>query len=80
LTKNFKRKNMIKVTITNKGRAVNAQSTKIGAIQEAMSALSEEERQQLYAILEKLFEKALGQLGINVATGLGEFGHHRRGE
>jgi len=63
--KDLDRKNMIRVTITEKGREAVRHTRKMESIQKIMSSITEEEHQQLKAILEKLWDKALGELGID---------------
>ena len=63
--KDLDRKNMIRVTITEKGRKAVHNTRKLESIQEIMSSLTKEEHQQLRVILEKLWDKALGELGID---------------
>ena len=59
------RKNMIRVTITEKGRKAVHDTKKMESIKKIMSSLTKGEHQQLRAILEKLWNKALGELGID---------------
>ena len=61
-TKDLEKKNLVRVSMTEKGRQVYQQSTKRKSIHKMMSCLSEEERQQLMASLEKLRNRALGEL------------------
>jgi DNA-binding MarR family transcriptional regulator len=61
-TKDLERKNMVRVSITEKGRQAYEQSTKRKSIHKVMSSLSQEERQQLRSYLERLRNKALGDL------------------
>ena len=51
--------------LTEKGRQVYHQVNKRTFALDAMSALSEEERQQLVSCLEKILNKALKMLGIS---------------
>ena len=62
--KDLDRKNMVRVELTDKGRKAYRQSTKKESIHRLMSCLSEEDRQQLRAPLEKLCRKALEELGV----------------
>jgi len=64
MSKDLERKNLIKVTITEKGQAAYELSTKGEAIHHIMSSLSQEERQRMYVALEVLLEKALVLRGI----------------
>jgi len=61
-TKDLERKNLVRVSITEKGRQAYQQSTKRKSIRKLMSVLSREERQQLGSYLERLRNKALGEL------------------
>jgi DNA-binding MarR family transcriptional regulator len=63
--KDLDRKNMIRVTITEKGREAVHNTKKMESIQKIMSSLTKGEHQQLRATLEKLWDKALEGLGIN---------------
>ena len=62
------RKNLIRITITNKGKKAYRQVAKREAIHSLMSCLSQEERQQLKATLEKLWNSAVEELGANGKT------------
>ena len=64
-TKDLHKKNLVRVTITEKGQKIYNQSSKIKAIHRIMSALSEEERRQLQTSLEKLRSKAIKDLGMD---------------
>jgi DNA-binding MarR family transcriptional regulator len=61
-SKDLEKKNMVRVSITEKGRQVYEQSTKRKSIHKVISSLSREERQQLGSYLERLRNKALGEL------------------
>ena len=63
--KDLDRKNMIRVTITEKGREAVHDIKKMESLHEIMSSLTKEEHQQLRTILEKLWDKALEELGIS---------------
>jgi len=63
-SKDLERGNLVRVRITEKGRQAYQQSTKRKSIRKVMSVLSEEERQQLMASLEKLRNRALKELRI----------------
>ena len=58
-------KNLTRIILTDKGEQAYHQSIKREATNEIMSTISEEERQQLKACLEKIQDAALRQLGIN---------------
>ena len=63
-TKDLKRKNLVRVTLTEKGQQAHYQSSKVESIRQIMSSLSEEERQQLGSCLKTLRDRALKELGI----------------
>ncbi len=67
-TKDLDRKNLVRITLTEKGKKAYAQSLRRESIQEIMSTLSKEERQQLSSCLEKLRDKALFVLGKSKKT------------
>jgi len=58
-TRDSARKNVIRVTITDKGRQAHNDSMKLESVHRIMSCLSKEERQQLWSILQKLRDEAL---------------------
>ena len=62
LTKDTKRKNLTRITITEKGREAYVKSMVRKSIHNIMSIISEEEQQQLRAIMMKLLTKALEEL------------------
>lgn len=64
--KDLDRKNLVRVTLTEKGQQAYHRSTKRRSIREIMSCLSEEEHQQLTSCLERLRNKALKELGVNL--------------
>jgi len=63
--KDLDRKNMVRVTLTEKGQQIYRQSNKRRFIRKIMSCLSEEEHQQLTSCLERLRNKAFKELGVN---------------
>ena len=63
-TNDLERRNMIRISVTEKGRQAYGQSTKRKSIHKVMSSLSEEERQQLMASLRKLRDRAFKELRI----------------
>jgi DNA-binding MarR family transcriptional regulator len=63
-TKDLERRNLIRVSITEKGRQAYEHSTKRKSIHKMISSLSEEERQQLMASLKKLRNRALKELRV----------------
>jgi DNA-binding MarR family transcriptional regulator len=64
-TKDLHRKNLVRVTITEKGYKALNKSKDRKAIHRAMAAIPEEERQKFYNQLEKIRDKALRQAGIS---------------
>jgi len=62
--KDLDRRNLVRVMLTDKGHEAYYQSAERESTQNIMSALSEEERQQLGSCLWKLRAKALKELGI----------------
>jgi DNA-binding MarR family transcriptional regulator len=58
-TKDLPKKNLVRVRVTEKGQKIYKQSLKRKPIHQIISALSEEERQQLDSLLKKLRTKAL---------------------
>ena len=58
-TRDLDRKNVIRVTMTEKGRQAYDNSRKLESIHRIMSCLSKEERQHLRSYLEKLRSEAL---------------------
>jgi len=63
--KDLDRKNMIRIAMTEKGKKAYQQTIKRDSIHKVMSCLSPEERRQLRANLEKLWNKALEELGLD---------------
>ena len=63
-TKDLPRKNLIRVSLTDKGKQAYYQSTKIESIRQIMSSLSEQERQQLSLCLDTIRNRALKELGM----------------
>jgi DNA-binding MarR family transcriptional regulator len=62
--KNLPRKNMVRVTITEKGQAAYHKSAERASMHEVMAILSENERKELWTLLEKLRDKSLKLAGI----------------
>jgi len=62
-SKDLGRKNMVRVSITEKGRQAYTHCIKRESIHNIMSVLSKAESQQLNLYLEKLLNKALATLG-----------------
>lgn len=57
------RKNMVRVTLTEKGKQAYRNSSRIKSIRNIMSTLTHEQRSQLASFLETLQGKALEELG-----------------
>ena len=62
--KDLDRKNMIRIEITDKGREAVHNAKKAESVHKIMAVLSKEEHQQLRAIMQKLWDKALEELRI----------------
>ncbi|MCH8865013.1 MAG: winged helix DNA-binding protein [Chloroflexi bacterium] len=62
--KDLKRKNMIRIEVTDKGREAVHNAKKIEPVHKIMAVLSNEEHRQLMAIMQKLWDKALEELRI----------------
>jgi len=58
------RKNLVRVELTAKGQRAYNHASKRAVIHRIISSLSEEEYQQLNSCLEKLRNKAFGELGL----------------
>ena len=67
-TRDLDRKNLVRVTLTEKGRQAYYQSSKIESIRQIMSSLSEEEHQKLISCLKTLRDRALKELGVDTKT------------
>lgn len=63
-TKNLHKKNLVRVTITPKGRKGLEIAAKRKTINQILNTLTAEERKQLYAFMDKLRNKALKVAGI----------------
>ena len=63
-TRNLGQGNLVRVTITEKGKQAYYQSSESKYIPQILSFLSEEEKQQLRLLLEKLRSKAHQELGV----------------
>ncbi len=59
------KKNLVRVSLTDKGQKTYELSTKRGPIHRIMGSITHEERQQLIKILEKLNTQARKELGID---------------
>ena len=64
MTQDLDRKNLVRVSITQKGHQAYDKSTGRKSIYKIISSLSEEERQQLRSCLEKLRTKAFKELTV----------------
>lgn len=67
-SKDLERKNVIRVTLTEKGKGTYQQSTRRESIHRIMSCLDEKELGQLSSLLERLRERAFGELGGTSTT------------
>ena len=68
MTKDFDKKNLIRVTLTDKGKQAYEKSIKRETIHRIMSSLSVEQRQQLRSYLKILRERAAEELGLDVVS------------
>ena len=64
-TKDLDKRNLVRITLTEKGKQVYAQSLRREVIHEIISSLSKEDRQLLSSCLKKLRDKAFLVLGKN---------------
>jgi DNA-binding MarR family transcriptional regulator len=64
-TKDLHKKNLVRVSITEKGEAAYKQAVKRKMVQKVMSSLSAEQRKQMTASLELLRTKGLKEMGID---------------
>ena len=64
-TKDLHKKNLVRVTITEKGQQIFEKSLKRKSVHKIMSVLTDEERQQLQSIALKLRAKGLRDLRID---------------
>jgi len=64
-TKDLERKHMVRVAMTEKGQEAFHQSLKRESIHRIMSAISKKQCRQMTRCLEKLWDKALEELGIS---------------
>jgi len=62
--KDLQRKNMVRITMTEKGERAYRESMKRKSSQRLLSALSETERQELRSYLERVRNRALRVLGV----------------
>ena len=63
-TKNLHKKNLVRVTITPKGRQAYNISLKRKTINQVLTALTDDERKELYSFLDRLRNKSLKVAGI----------------
>lgn len=63
-TKNLSKKNLVRVTITPKGRKAYETSLKRKTINQVLNSITAQERKTLFTILEKLRNKSLKVAGI----------------
>ena len=62
--KDKERENIVRISITNKGREFCLQTVQSDFIHHVMSTLSEEQREQLRTCLSTIFDEALKELGM----------------
>ena len=63
--KDLERKNMVRVAMTEKGQEAFQQSVKRESVYRIMSALSKNQCRQMAKCLEKLWDKALEEVGVS---------------
>ena len=63
--KNLRRKNLVRVTITEKGQKAYSQALRRKSVQKILSALPEAEQRKLRSLLETLRIRGLKELGMN---------------
>jgi DNA-binding MarR family transcriptional regulator len=63
-----KRRNIIKISLTPQGEKAHGEALKITSIKSIVNTLSEEEREQLWSLLDKLKDQALKKLKIDLKT------------
>ena len=61
-TKNLDRRNLVRISLTEKGKQAYNNTLKRESIRNTIATLSEEERQQLYSYMQKLRDKALNDI------------------
>jgi DNA-binding MarR family transcriptional regulator len=66
--KDEKRENIIRISITEKGRDFCSQAVQADFVRKIMSSLSQEQKEQLEVCLCILYQEALKELGLTVET------------
>lgn len=61
-TRNLERKNMIRVTLTKRGREVYNHAAKRESIHRILSCIPKDQREQLWSLLQRLRDKSLEEL------------------
>ncbi len=64
-TKDLEKKNMVRVSLTEKGKQAHDNSLRRESVHQIMAALSEEERQLLMSYLNRLRDRALQQIRLD---------------
>ena len=62
--KDLRRKNLVRVSLTRKGREIFAKAAEFGSLHRMFSGLSHKERQQLEASLRIVRRKAMGEIAL----------------
>ncbi len=62
--KDLERRNLVRVALTEKGRQAYQQSTRREVVHRVMSCLSQEEREHLKKLLQKLCQQTFKELGL----------------
>jgi len=60
------KKGSVRITLTEKGIKTRRETMKFESLHRVFAVLSKEERQQLFSILKKLRDEALGQIGVSL--------------
>jgi DNA-binding MarR family transcriptional regulator len=64
-SKDLERKNMVRVSLTEKGKDAYELTTKRGPIHRILGSLSKDERQEFHDYLERIMSKAREELGMD---------------
>ncbi len=64
-SKDLHKKNLVRVTITEKGYQALENAKKVESIQKILSSLTKSQRQRIYPMLLKLRDKAVKEAGLN---------------
>ncbi len=65
-SKDLDRKNLVRISLTEKGERAFSQALKRTSIHKIISALNEDQKKQLQSLLDNLRNKGLKELGLNL--------------